>query len=129
MEQETEAEEKGRGGATAEIRIRKTQHMTASRYSVTDKQTDRHNKSQIKVGYTDGPTDNHKKYTDRKSTLKKINSQIKRKIYRQIDKKEPCYIKQPDQKKDIQGDQQTEKKQEIIQTYKQKQKYNRYKGR
>jgi len=31
MEQETEAEEKGRGGATAEIRIRKTQHMTASR--------------------------------------------------------------------------------------------------
>jgi hypothetical protein len=31
MEQETEAEEKGRGGATAEIRIRKTQHMTTSR--------------------------------------------------------------------------------------------------
>jgi len=31
MEQETEAEEKGRGGATAEIRIRKTQHMSASR--------------------------------------------------------------------------------------------------
>jgi len=31
MEQETEQEEKGRGGATAEIRIRKTQHMTASR--------------------------------------------------------------------------------------------------
>eukprot|EP00088_Acartia_fossae_P033010 TRINITY_DN33783_c0_g1_i1.p1 TRINITY_DN33783_c0_g1~~TRINITY_DN33783_c0_g1_i1.p1 ORF type:complete len:298 (-),score=130.10 TRINITY_DN33783_c0_g1_i1:385-1278(-) len=31
MEQETEAEEKGRGNVTAEIRIRKTQHMTASR--------------------------------------------------------------------------------------------------
>merc|ERR1712106_575647 len=31
MEQETEAEEKGRGQVTGELRIRKTQHMTASR--------------------------------------------------------------------------------------------------
>jgi len=31
MEQETDAEEKGRGQVTGEIRIRKTQHMTASR--------------------------------------------------------------------------------------------------
>ena len=33
MEQETEAEEKGRGQVTGELRIRKTQHMTASRYA------------------------------------------------------------------------------------------------
>ena len=32
MESETDQEEKGRGGATADIRIRKTQHMSASRY-------------------------------------------------------------------------------------------------
>jgi len=31
MEQETDSEEKGRGQVTGEIRIRKTQHMTASR--------------------------------------------------------------------------------------------------
>ena len=32
IEQENEAEEKGRGQVTAELRIKKTQHMTASRY-------------------------------------------------------------------------------------------------
>ena len=34
MEQENDAEEKGRGSVTNELRMKKTQHMTASKYVI-----------------------------------------------------------------------------------------------